>query len=165
MLLTVASGTPETTASPISLASFLNNCFCFLAFASLPEQKPGYLQRIQVCCNCLVSTLFVLGPVLGVWSTKATSEPLHIDLPLFIFFYQILDLAITRIKVTNPNISFSAYSQSFFQVVSSSTNTMCVCTYISQAPSTHRLLYPYHVFLCICVILLTYIRVHSPSLH
>lgn len=136
----MASGTLETTASPTSLASFLNNCFCFLAFASLPEQKPGYLQEIQVCCSCLV--LFALGPELGVWS-----EPLHIDSPLFIFFSQILDLAITKIKVTNPNISFSACSQLFFQVASSSTNTVCVCmyvhAYISWAPSTHRLLYPY----------------------
>lgn len=136
----MASGTLETTASPTSLASFLNNCFCFLAFTSLPEQKPGYLQEIQVCCSCLV--LFALGPELGVWS-----EPLHIDSPLFIFFSQILDLAITKIKVTNPNISFSACSQLFFQVASSSTNTVCVCmyvhAYISQAPSTHRLLYPY----------------------
>lgn len=52
---------------------------------------------------------------------------MHIDFPLFIFFYQILDLTITKTKGTNAHIPFSAYSQLFSQIASSSANTGCVC--------------------------------------
>lgn len=63
---------------------------------------------------------------------------MHIEFPLFIFFfYQILDLTITKIKVTNANISFSAYSQIFFQVSSSNANTGCVCMCMHAYLGTH----------------------------